>query len=341
MSSFQIIQEKLEQFIKRFYTNELIKGAILFFAIGLLYFLITLLIEYVLWLEPTARTILFWVFILVELVLFVKFIATPLAKLFKLQKGINYENASLIIGKHFPEVNDKLLNVLQLKESKEQSELLLASIEQKSTELKPIPFQLAVNFKKNTKYLKYAAIPLAILLISFLSGKINWFSDSYKRVVNYQTAYEPPAPFQFFIVNDKLQALENKAFSLLVVTEGEIAPQDVQITYNEQSYFLKKLPTGEFEFEFQHPKIDIDFRLKSNEVISKPYTLSVIETPSLLGFDMILDYPYHTHKKDEIVKNSGNAIVPQGTKVTWELKTKATEGVTLTTIDSIFNFFWQ
>ena len=339
MSSFQIIQDKLEQFIRRFYTNELIKGAILFFAIGLLYFLITLFIEYVLWLEPTGRTILFWVFVLVELVLFVKFIAIPLAKLFKLQKGLNYENASLIIGKHFPEVNDKLLNVLQLKGSKEQSELLLASIEQKSTELKPIPFQLAVNFKKNTKYLKYAALPLVILLISFLSGKINWFSDSYKRVVNYQTAYEPPAPFEFFIVNDKLQALENKAFSLLVVTEGKIAPQDVQITYNDQSYFLKKLPTGEFKFEFQHPKTDIEFRLKSNQVTSRPYTLSVIETPSLLGFDMILDYPYHTNKKDEIIKNSGNAIVPQGTKVTWNLNTKATEGVTLTTVDSIYSFY--
>jgi len=339
LSSFQIIQDKLEQFIRRFYTNELIKGAILFFAIGLLYFLITLFIEYVLWLEPTGRTILFWVFVLVELVLFVKFIAIPIAKLFKLQKGINHENASLIIGKYFPEVNDKLLNVLQLKGSKEQSELLLASIEQKSTELKPIPFQLAVNFKKNTKYLKYAALPLAILLISFLSGKINWFSDSYKRVVNYQTAYEPPAPFEFFIVNDKLQALENKAFSLLVVTEGKIAPQDVQITYNDQSYFLKKLPTGEFKFEFQHPKTDIEFRLKSNQVTSRPYTLSVIETPSLLGFDMILDYPYHTNKKDEIIKNSGNAIVPQGTKVTWNLNTKATEGVTLTTVDSIYSFY--
>jgi len=339
LSSFQIIQDKLEQFIRRFYTNELIKGAILFFAIGLLYFLITLFIEYVLWLEPTGRTILFWVFVLVELVLFVKFIAIPIAKLFKLQKGINHENASLIIGKYFPEVNDKLLNVLQLKGSKEQSELLLASIEQKSTELKPIPFQLAVNFKKNTKYLKYAALPLAILLISFLSGKINWFSDSYKRVVNYQTAYEPPAPFEFFIVNDKLQALENKAFSLLVVTEGKIAPQDVQITYNDQSYFLKKLPTGEFKFEFQHPKTDIEFRLKSNQVTSRPYTLSVIETPSLLGFDMILDYPHHTNKKDEIIKNSGNAIVPQGTKVTWNLNTKATEGVTLTTVDSIYSFY--
>lgn len=338
MNSFSIIQEKLEQFIRRFYTNELIKGAILFFAIGLLYFLFTLFIEYVLWLEPVGRTILFWIFIAVEVVLFIKLIANPLAKLFKLKKGIDYENASTIIGKHFPQVKDKLLNVLQLKENKEQSELLIASIEQKSVELKPVPFQLAINFIKNRKYLKYAAIPIAILLISIVSGKISWFNDSYERVVNYQTAYEPPAPFQFYVINENLKAIENRSFNLLITTEGEVRPQDVKITFNDQSYFLKKLPTGEFEFEFAHPKTDITFRLSANEVASKAYTLSVIETPSLLGFDMILDYPNHTRKKDEIIKNSGNAIVPYGTKITWNLNTKATEKATLTSKDSVYRF---
>ena len=151
MNNFKNIQSKLEQFIRRYYTNELVKGTILFFAIGLLYLIVTLLIEYFLWLNPTARTILFWLFIGVELALFTKFIAFPLAKLFKLQKGINYEHASQIIGNHFPEVSDKLLNVLQLNLNNSQSELLEASIEQKSSELSPIPFKLAINFKKERK----------------------------------------------------------------------------------------------------------------------------------------------------------------------------------------------
>jgi hypothetical protein len=98
MNPFYIIQEKLEAFIRRYYTNELLKGFILFFAIGFLYFLFTLFIEYMLWLSTTARTILFWLFIGVELGLLVKFIFLPLAKLFKLQKGIGYEEASRIIG---------------------------------------------------------------------------------------------------------------------------------------------------------------------------------------------------------------------------------------------------
>ena len=118
MTNFKTIQSKLEQFIKKYYVNDLIKGVILFFAIGLLYFLATLLIEYVLWLNPAARTILFWIFVVVELALLLRFIAIPLAKLFKLQNGINYEEASKIIGNHFPEVDDKLLNVLQLHNDK-------------------------------------------------------------------------------------------------------------------------------------------------------------------------------------------------------------------------------
>ena len=124
LNNFKTIQSKLEKFIRKYYTNELIKGIILFFSIGLLYLLITLLIEHFLWLNPTGRTILFWLFVIVEVVLFTNFIAIPLSKLLKLQKGINFEKASRIIGEHFPEVNDKLLNVLQLNESQSQSELL-------------------------------------------------------------------------------------------------------------------------------------------------------------------------------------------------------------------------
>ena len=154
MSTFSIIQRKLEQFVKKFYTNELIKGVILFFTIGLLWFIITLLVEHFLWLEPLGRTILFWSFVLVELGLFVRFIAFPLAKLFKLQQGIGHEEASKIIGNHFPQVNDKLLNVIQLNQNQRESELLAASIDQKAEDLQPVPFKRAINFKKNIKYLR-------------------------------------------------------------------------------------------------------------------------------------------------------------------------------------------
>ncbi|MFY0712137.1 hypothetical protein J1D01_00540 [Seonamhaeicola sp. NFXS20] len=335
MQNFKFIKTKLEAFIKRYYTNELLKGIILFFAIGLLYFLFTLFVEHTLWLGVGARTVLFWLFIVVELALLIKFIVLPIAKLLKLKEGINYHDASKIIGGHFPEVNDKLLNVLQLHESKEQSELLLASIEQKSIALKPVPFKLAINFKQNLKYLKYAAIPVLIILITFLTDNLNWFTNSYKRVVHYKTAYEPPAPFQFFVVNDSLQTIENKNFTIFVKTLGDIIPENVQIEYNAETYFLHETGVGAFEYTFNKPKTSIDFKLKANNVTSKPYTLNIVEAPSLLSFEMILDYPNYTKKKDAVLKSTGNAIVPEGTKVSWQLHTKSTEFVNLYSEDTL------
>ncbi|WP_053976539.1 DUF4175 family protein [Mangrovimonas xylaniphaga] len=339
MSHFNSIQLKLEEFIRRYYFNELLKGAILFFAIGLLYFLLTLFIEYVLWLNPTARTIMFWVFIAVEFGLFLKFILLPLAKLFKLQKGINYEQASEIIGKHFPEVSDKLLNVLQLQGSSgvqtRESDLLLAGIEQKAAELQPVPFKLAINFKKNFKYLKYAAIPLLIIGLSFLTGHFNLFRDSYERVVNYKTAYEPPAPFKFFVLNDNLTAVENKNYVLKVSTAGKVIPENAQIQFNNETYFLQQTSPGHFEYVFEQPMESLDFRMMANDVVSRDYTLEVTKVPALVNFEMLLYYPGHTKKGNEVLKSTGSATVPEGTKVTWKVNTRSTEGVTLYAEDTL------
>lgn len=338
LNHFAQIQEKLESFIRKFYKNELIKGAILFFAIGLLYLILILLIEHFLWLSQLGRTILFWTFFTVELSLFARFIIFPLTKLFKFREGISYTQASKIIGNHFPEVSDKLLNVLQLKESKTQSELLLASIDQKSKELQPIPFVNAINLKSNLKYLKYAAIPVTIIALFILTGNINIISGSYERVVNYKMAYEPPAPFSFFVVNENLETLENKPFVLNIKVAGSIIPESVSIFFNDETYFLQQKAKGEFYYTFSRPAENINFRLQANEVSSKTYTLNVIKVPTVLSFEMGLDYPRYTQKKSETQKSSGNATVPEGTLIQWKLNTRETKSVQLQTADTVFSF---
>ncbi|WP_241448772.1 DUF4175 family protein [Aquimarina pacifica] len=335
MENFEIIKNKLEGFIKKFYVNELIKGIIMFFAIGVLYFLVTLFIENFLWLNTTGRTILFWLFIVVELGLFLRFILLPISKLFGLSRGIDFERASSIIGDHFPEVSDRLLNLLQLSKNKSSSALLLAGIEQKSGQLKPIPFKLAINFNKNAKYLKYAAIPVLLVLILVIFNKTHWISDSYKRVVNYEVAYEPPAPFKFFIVNKDLKAYEGSDFVLKVRSVGDIIPQNAQIEFNGEVYFLKNTGNGEYEYTFLKPREGLEFVISANDVFSKPYELSVVPIPALLNFEMKLNYPEYTRKKDEVLMSLGNAIVPEGTLVNWIVYTRNTDKVELKTRDSV------
>ena len=338
MDNFNELRNKLEAFKRRYYWNELLKGAIFFVSIGLLYFLITLSLEYFFWLSSTGRQILFWSFVLVEVLLFFRFIIFPLLKLFKLSKGLDYAQASRIIGAHFPEVSDKLLNLLQLKENSQQSELLLAGIDQKALELKPVPFRLAVDFKSNLPFLKYAAIPVLVILLISITGQSNMFADSYERVVHYKKAYVPPAPFAFSVMNGRLRALANEPFTLRINTVGNILPENPSIHYNGQSYFLNEVSPGLFEYEFEPLKESVDFHFSGNEVTSGNYTLEVVKVPEMTDFKMHLNFPAYTGLKEEMVGGSGNATVPEGTVVTWRLKTFSTEEVSFKSGDSIHQF---
>lgn len=338
LSKLEHIENKLTQFIKRYYTNELIKGVLLFSAIGLLYFLITLFIEHVLWLTPVYRTILFWVFIGVELSLIYKFIGIPVFKLIGIKKGISQAEASEIIGNHFPEVNDKLTNLLQLKSTTKQSELLAASIDQKALDLSPIPFKFAVNFSSNKKYIKYTLLPILVFLLVYFTGNQSIINTSYKRVVNHSVAYAPPAPFQFIIKNKNLKVEENQSFVLQVTTKGKVIPEHLKINFNNESYFLKHTDFNTFEYEFSQLESSVNFHITANDITSKDYSIDVIKVPSILNFELRLEYPKHTFKKNEVISNSGSVTVPEGTVVNWRLATETTDKIEFITKDSSINF---
>ena len=261
MSEKSIIYSKLESFIKKFYINELIKGSILFIGLGLLYFIVTLSIEHFLWLPILGRTILFWLFILVELFLLLRFICFPIFKLLKLTKGINYNEASIIIGNHFIEVKDSLLNFLQLATQNQPSELLLASIEQKANNLQPIPFGNAISFSKNTRFLPYLVLPLLLLSLFFISGNTNFITSAFDRVVHYQTQYIAPAPFHFSILNDSLTIQQNNDFTLVVQSSGKMIPENASIVIGEEEYFLENKGNGVFHYTFKNVSNSILFHL--------------------------------------------------------------------------------
>ncbi len=327
MAIFNKIEQKLQQFSKKYYTNELIKGSILFISLGLIYLFFTLFIEYFLWLQPTARTVLFWSFIVVELFLFFRFICFPVFKILGLQQGISFEEASKIIGNHFPEVKDKLLNVLQLQQNNQQSDLLLASIEQKSEELQPIYFNKAIDFTKNKKYIKYALIPLFIWLFSFLTGTSNKLSESLNRVVNHNIAYTPPAPFYFNLTAKNLKVIKGKDITVYVKTTGEIVPQEAKVHFNNQQYYFENEGNGLFSFTFSEVQKPITFFASANGVTSQEYKIDVINTPSIQNISLNLKYPRYTKKQNETINNTGNLTVPQGTTVAWVVKTSETDTV--------------
>jgi uncharacterized protein DUF4175 len=332
MDNVDLIHKKLAAFIRKYYSNILIKGCVVFVVLGLSYFLFTLFLEYVFWLKPFYRTLLFWLFITVEIGLLVFYIILPILKLLGLKKGINTFQASKIIGAHFKEVDDKLLNLIQLEHTNQQSDLLLASIAQKATKLQDISFTKAVDFKKNLYLSKYLLLPFIIIILVLVSGKANPFKESLNRIVHYQNSYTPPALFTFNVLNKELKVIEGQDLRINVATKGSITPNQAEITVGSQHYFLKQDALGFFSFLFENVTEDFTFSLQSNNVQSRPYSVKVLRKPIISLFKMHLDYPKYTHRNDVDINNTGNATVPEGTIIKWQLQTKQTSEISFISV---------
>ncbi|MFD0931852.1 hypothetical protein ACFQ0R_04485 [Psychroflexus salinarum] len=326
MQNYKIIENKLERFIQKFYTNLLIKGALLFLGFSLLLFIFGAALEYFLWFDSGVRTLLFWTIITAEAVLFFKLILMPIGQLFKLSKGIDFNEASSQIGNHFPEVSDKLKNILQLKSQGADDELVLASIEQKAKALKGIPFQLAIDFKQNVKYLRFLVILVLVLLAIWVSGFGDSFSYSYKRIVNYNTAYEAPAPFQFSILNKNLDAKKGQSFQLNVQTLGEVKPEDVFISVDGEEVRLQE-SNGIYSYTFKNVSEAKPFQLKANKVTSPTYELHALDIPVVKDMKMNLNYPDYINQSNKSISGTGNVSVPEGTQIEWIISTETTDQV--------------
>ena len=326
MQQQQDILSALDAFIRKYYKNLLLKGVL--YAVGLIaaLFLAVVLLEYFGWLPPLARALVFWGGVAAVVAVLAWFVMRPLLKMYGLGKRITHEQAAVIIGRHFPEVSDKLLNLLQLMregggDQSGDSALLLAAVEQKAAQLKPVPMLNAINLHANRRYLKYALPPLAVILALVVLAPATVTEPS-KRIVNYTTVYERPAPFRFTIENEALVVWPGHDYQLSVSVDGEALPAEAYINIDGRRYRMERLSPTLFEYTFRHVARSQTFSLDGGGVVSPQYTLTMLPNPSVLSFRMLLTYPAYTGREAETVLNLGDAAVPEGTQVRWLFQTQ-------------------
>ena len=321
------LMQKLEAFISKYYKNLLLKGAIYFVGSSLLFFLFVSFVEYFGNFGTTIRTILFWSFVITTLFVLWKWIVIPLKGLYRIGDTLSEERAAKIIGKHFIEVEDKLLNLLQLSNlSSLENDLVNASIQQKSEQLSPIPFLKAIDFRENKQYLKYAIVPISILLLIFFSGNKNIVTKSSARIISHNTHFEPKAPFFFILENNHLQAVKGEDFMLKMHFEGKEIPAVAFVVIEGNKYRIKK-EGALFSHLFKNPQNDLTFQFWANGFYSEPMTLKIIPKPIIKSFSAQINYPSYTKLKDERIYNKGNLRAPAGSEIRWKFETEHAENL--------------
>lgn len=340
ITAFEILISKLNKFIRKYYMNLIIRGVMLSFGLVIMLFLLVSVFEYFSWSDIITRTLLFYLFVLSVLFILVYYIILPALKLIKLGKVISREEAARIIGEHFPEVNDKLLNTLQLHNSGSSSnmELLLASIEQKSTNLNPVPFKNAVRYNKNLRYLKLI-IPPAILLLIILVISPGFVFEPADRIINYNTHYIKPLPYTIELLNNNFTCAQHENYSVKIMVQGDEIPSKIWTTEGGFSYRMAEVRPGEFEYTFKDLVSDIYFSIATEDYISKKYHLKIYPQPVIFNFDVFVKYPKYLQIQNEKIENTGDLIVPEGTSISWDIFTRDTKNVYFITDDSSFTLY--
>ncbi len=323
MQNENTILQKLENFIRKYYKNQLLRGAILSISLVAIAFFALSFIEYFARFSTQTRTALFSVFAVSGIAVLVWYVIRPLLGLFNVSRKFGITEASKLIGNHFPEVKDKLLNTLQLQESltsNHQNSLLAASVEQKTNELKPIPFVNAISFKKNYRYVKFALIPaLALIFVLLVSPG---FKKSSERVVNFNQHFAIEAPFSFVTDINGRQIVQNETVEIPLKLEGDKIPAEAYININGNRFKMKPNESGKFNYELKNIQKSAKIYFDAGGFSSDEYNIDIALKPSLVGYTATVFYPKYLNLPSETIRNIGELSVPQGTVIEWKFNTR-------------------
>lgn len=339
MEKKDILREKLDGFIRKFYQNRLIKGLIYAFGLGMLYFFAVSLLEYVGHFDGQVRFGMFIMLCAGLLFLLVYYILIPALQIMSIGRRISYEKAATIIGKHFPEVDDKILNTLQLQKklSREQSMLIQASLEQRMKSFSPIAFGRAINLKENKKYWPILVAPMAVFLVLWISGKTELVTEGGKRIVEYKSDFSPKAPFEFILLNDDLRIEEGDDIEIRLRFSGNTIPSEAEMIADGSG--RRMLREGDdFYYKLENVNDQLLFSFRALGFESVEYQIDVVPVPRLQSMQMIVTPPAYTGLKSTQLDVEPYLELPEGSDISWQLKVDKADKAVLETGEGMLEF---
>ena len=331
ISHNRILLSKIESFIKKFYLNRLIQGALIGSVMLIFFFLIFNGIEYFSWLSGKIRLILFITLISIFYLVSIFYFIIPIVNLLRFKKKMSDKEAAVLIGKFFPEIKDKLLNTLQLTDNingNPDNELLLATIEQRTKNLQAFNFSDAVNLKENYKYLKIFGISFAIL-IALIIFFPDFSQKPVERIINYDKFYEKPLPFQVSLQTNEIEVTQGNDFEFKIYVTGDKIPEKFYVNTSVGTRMMTKLSVNEFSYVFNNIYQSENFHVTGGEYVSPEIKIIVNPSPTLLHYETELIFPKYINRKKETLSGKTRVMVPQGTEVKFIFHTKDVETMSI------------
>jgi hypothetical protein len=312
------IKQKLAEFIRKYYLQKLVFGALATLLQLTIIFFIINYTEYYFWLDKTPRTFIFIGWWLAFSTLVYIQTVNPFIKYLGWGKRMSQEQAAQIIGIHFSEIQDKLLNLLQLEsmQDKHTNEFILKSIEQKTANLTKFSFSMALDwqrFKKQT--LRFSAL-LFVLIAWGIYEAPKMKAASY-RWWNFSEKFVKKAPFNFHLLNQDLNIAENETVEVKLKINGKQLPTSAFLLFEGQKIQMKNEGNQVYSYILNQVKSSSDFAFLSAGFESEDFHLLVNKLPKWKNVALTITYPEYTQIPQENVSPYDIIKVPEGSRLSW------------------------
>ncbi len=326
--------QKLDAFIRRHHRTKVLRGLLLSFVTLTVGALLFVLLEGLGRFGVAGRTVLFYTFAAAAALVLATQVLWPLAQWARLSQGLSHEQAARIVGNHFPEVKDKLLNTLQLQRQVDNAQgadvtLLAASIDQRTASLRPLPFASAVDISGAARLLRWAA-PVALVVLAGIWMQPDWVTAPAARIVQHRTEFIEPAPFTFVLVNDRLDVPAGDAFVVTVETKGDDLPASVTLESGNGRFRMERVKPHVFRHTFPAVRSNIDFQFLANGWRSVNHTVTPFAVPVLASLRLQATPPTYTGLAKMDTRNQGDVTVPEGTPIQWTMQVSDADSIRFT-----------
>lgn len=330
-----LLIKKLDDFILRYYRNEIVKGLIYTFLIVLSLFVFINYAEYIFGFNGVIRSVFYFGFIVSFLLSFGWRVIKPTAKLLNMGRDLNRNKAAEIIGKHFAHVEDRLLNVLYLQTEK-NNDLALAMVDQRTRELDTVPFPDAIDLSSSKKGLKYLLVVMGLGVLTFAVAPDLFFTGT-QHIVNYHIPFEKQAPFTFELLNENLKVKRGDDLTIKVQIEGKSVPDKLNIVYAGSTWRMKPGEESTFVLTLKNIQQPGNFYFATGKYQSEDFIIHLIDVPALSGFSMDVEYPEYLNKEQETFSGVSELSLPEGSEIKWNFDVENTDSIAFIP-DSLFSW---
>ncbi len=322
--------DKLNSYIRKFYFYQLIRGLILFVLLIVVYYSLLSSLEYFNYFNPTVKLFIVVVTLSFTLFIFIYFLVLPGIKLFGIGKRITYYDVSRQLSVTFPEIKDKLINIVELENESNSiysPELKKASIDQKIDELKIFSFSDSIKFKDLKVVFALFLSVLILFLVAFLFSP-DFFKESSVRLIHFQQKFEKPASYIFTLENKDLEIVTGESIDLKLRCSGNELPEMMYINFSGNNYLMNR-EDGLYKYTIENVNSSISFYFTDKKYVSEIYKIIVLNKPFISSFSVDIQPPSYTNLSYENLKNIGDLKIASGTIIKWNFTTVDTDSLTV------------